>query len=301
MERKIVELIKNMGPLTGQELMNATQEDRLPLWQVCKLSGRLTIRTLGPRYLRLDRRIEGYARLSPSILREFLTYSVVGLAEDQESLALKATTILSHIEGVSRAKRDLAFNVISSLSGHFQDDNTLTERTCFILAGDIVYNMAHDVPRPERSTGKMVNGSDMDIIVIVDDLLPKPVVDRLDEAIYQEKHRLLMTPHLREEIDYIVKGLERVRKQVRFDTFKHMVASKIIHEGIFLYGSKTLYLTVKDILKKSGADRKLRAMERASELFRNRAEEILLRERPDRIRAEFLNLFYPDEESEEFE
>lgn len=301
MENDIIELVKNRGPLTGQELFDLTQEDRLSLWRACKLSGRLSLRILGTRYLRLDRRVIGYARLSPSILREFLTYSVVGLVEDQESIILKANSILTHIQGISHAKRDLAYNVISSLTSHFQDDTTLTEQTCFILAGDIVYNMAHDVPRPERSTGKMVKGSDMDIIVIVDDLLPKPIVERLDEAIYQEKHRLLMTPHLREEIDYIVKGLERVREQVQCDTFKHIVAAKILQEGILLYGSEVLYRTVKALLKESGADRKLRAMERESEDFRNRAEEILLRERPDRIKAEFLNLFYPDEESEEFE
>jgi hypothetical protein len=48
-----------------------------------------------------------------------------------------------------------------------------------------------------------------------------------------------MAPHVREEIDYVVKDLDRVREQMRFDTFKRMVACKILQEGIFLYGGKT--------------------------------------------------------------
>jgi hypothetical protein len=58
----------------------------------------------------------------------------------------------------------------------------------------------------------------MDLVVVVDDQFPKASMERMDEAIYKEKYRLLITPHLREEIDYIVKKLERVREQVRFDT-----------------------------------------------------------------------------------
>ncbi|MFZ7112497.1 MAG: hypothetical protein ACOWYE_12510 [Desulfatiglandales bacterium] len=301
METKIAGLIRERGPLTGQELLDATQEGGLSLWRACKTSRLLSMRSLGTRYLRLDRRIEGYARLSPSILREFLTYSVVGLAEDREALNLKADAILSHIAAVSRSKRGLAYNVISSLLNQFSDEAVLREQSCFVLAGDIVYDMAHDVPRPERSTGKMVNGSDMDIVVIVDDLLPGPIVERLDEAIYQEKCRLLITPHVREEIDYVVKGLERVREQLRFDTFKHMVACKILHEGAYLYGSDTLFQAVKSMLREYGVEKKLRDLEKKSDSFRQHAEHLLLHEDPDRIRTEFLNLFYPVEESEEFE
>ena len=147
----------------------------------------------------------------------------------------------------------------------------------------------------------MVNGSDMDIVVIVDDLLPKSIVERLDEAIYQEKCRLLITPHVREEIDYVVKNLERVREQLCFDSFKHMVACKILHEGTCLYGSDSLFQALKNMLRDYGVDGKLRELERKSETFRQQAEDLLLHEDPGRIQAEFLNLFYPVEESEEFE
>ncbi len=300
MEKEIIQQIARKGPLTGQEIQEQLHGDDLLLWRACKTSCHIMVKTLGTRYLRLDRRVQGFARLSPSILREFLTYSIVGLPEDPLSLIRKADRILAHIEDVSRAKSQLAYSVISSLTDRFPE-GMLAEHTCFILAGDIVYNMAHDVSRPERSTGKMVKGSDMDLVVIVDDHLPAAQVKRLDNAIYEEKYRLLITPHVREEIDYVIKNLERVREQIRFDTFKHMVACKILREGTCLYGNSDVFHRVKNMLKENGIDRKIQTMEARSLLFRKQAEECLLHEGPERIKSEFRDLFYPVEESEEFE
>jgi hypothetical protein len=301
LENKILHLIEESGPLTGSELLEATDEEGLVLWQTCRRSTRLLVQTIGSRYLRLDRRVEGYARLSPSILREFLTYSVIGLRDDSHSVALRAKEILGHIEEVSGAKSLLAYNVISALAGRLTFGITLNEHACFILAGDIVYNMAHDVPRPERSTGKLVRGSDMDLVVIVDEFLSPEETARLDEVIYQEKYRLFMTPHIREEIDYIVKDFDRVLEQIKFDTYKHMVACKILEEGAFLFGSEAMFGRVKSLLKEHGVIDRLRVMEREAHVFRVKAEEYLLREEPEKIKGSGMYLFYPTEESEEFE
>jgi hypothetical protein len=62
--------------------------------------------------MRLDQRVEGLARLSPSILREFLTYSVIGLASDPLAARGKADKILLHIEEVSKAKSQLAYSIV---------------------------------------------------------------------------------------------------------------------------------------------------------------------------------------------
>ena len=147
----------------------------------------------------------------------------------------------------------------------------------------------------------MVRGSDMDIVVIVDDDFPERLMDRLDEEIYKEKYRLLINPHLREEIDYIVKDLNRVREQVNFDTFKRMVACKILEEGTLLYGSDRIFHTVKAMLKERGIMEKISVMETRARGFRKKAEEYLVREDPLKIKEESLYLFYPTEESEEFE
>lgn len=88
--KKIIRLVEEKGPLTGSEIYDAVGGDGLVLWRACRLSKALSIRTLGRRYLRLDSRVEGFARLSPSIFREFLTYSVIGFAADPGPLTSKA-------------------------------------------------------------------------------------------------------------------------------------------------------------------------------------------------------------------
>ena len=301
MEKEIIRLVAEEGPLTGAEISKAMDNDLLLLWRCCKLSKNLAIRTIGRRYLRLDRRIEGFARLSPSILREFLTYSVIGLAGDDEALIQRANEINSHIEQITRAKSGLAYTILSAVVGRFGNSDLISRQACVIIAGDIVYNMAHDVPRPERSTGKLVKGSDMDIVVVVDDLFPERLTERLDEIIYQEKQNILITPHLREEIDYIVKDMNRVREQMKFDTFRHMVACKILQEGTLLYGSEDLFSDIKEMLRKQGVTEKLNDLENRARIFRRNAERDLLNKDPEKIRAEFHDLFYPTEESEEFE
>ncbi len=301
MEERIIRLIEERGPLTGTDLYDALEVDGIVLWQTCKRSGRLLVRSVGTHYLRLDRRLERLVRLSPSIWREFLTYSVIGLRSAPEAVEERAEQVRRHIEEVSRAKVDLVYRIVSGLGMWLESEYQSGWRYCFIIAGDIVYNMAHDVPRPERSTGRLVQGSDMDLVVIVEDGCPAEVCRRIDAAIFEEKSRLLMTPHLREEIDYVVKDLSRVREQMHFDDFKRMVACKILHEGAFLYGDEGLFQTVKALLRSEGVLEKLLDMERSARIFRRQAEEMLLTGDPDAIRLENLSSFYPAEESEEFE
>jgi len=301
MERDIVRVIREQGPLTGSELLETIHADMFLVWRHCMLSRDLSIQTIGPRYLRLDRRIEGFARLSPSILREFLTYSVIGLAEDPDATFQRGGEIRLHIEQVTRSKSELAYGIFSAVADRLENRDLLGRHACIMIAGDVVYNMAHDVPRPERSTHKLVRGSDMDIVVVVDDLFPKDVMEELDAMIYAEKQSLLMTPHLREEIDYVVKDMARVREQIRFDTFKHMVACKILDEGALLYGSEDLFCTIKELLRGKGITQRLNTLENQARLFRREAEEYLLSADPQKIREEYQYLFYPAEESEEFE
>jgi hypothetical protein len=301
MEEEIINLIEKRGPLTGAEILDATGADSLILWRSCMLCQRLIVRHVGTRYLRLDRAVDGFARLSPSILREFLTFSVVGFNGDSAPLEEKAQELVSHIEKVSKAKMELAYRIASGLIGGLGSEWALKDQICFIIAGDIVFNMAHDVPRPERSTGRLVTGSDLDIVVVVSDEFPDDLMRRLDDEIYREKYSLLMTPHVKEEIDYIVKRLARVREQVCFETFKHMVACKILDEGTLLYGSEELFTAVKSMLRANGVTEKLNYMEKQARMFRQQSEQYLLLHDPKKIKDESLSLFYPAEESEEFE
>jgi len=298
-EARVIEIIKENGPLTGAELTPHFDMDPLLLLRECRLSKALTVQIIGSRYLRLDRRIDGFARLSPSILREFLTYSVVGLSDAPVPLNEKADELNKKIEEISRSKCDLAFNIVSSLMTRLEYGSK--EKACFIIAGDIVFNMAHDVPRPERSTGKLVQGSDMDIVVIVKDEDAEHLVARLDEEIYKEKYSLLISPYNKEEIDYIVKSVSKVREQLKFDTFKHMVACKILCEGTFLFGNEELFNSIKQMLMDEGIGDKINTMEERALQFRKKAEERLLGRDPEKALQDNEFLFYPTEESEEFE
>jgi len=118
---------------------------------------------------------------------------------------------------------------------------------------------------------------------------------------YREKQKVLITPHLREEVDYVVKDLARVREQMEFDTFKRMVACKILQESTLLFGKQDLFETIKSMLLEQGITEKLMRMEEHAAIFRSNAETTLLREDPAKIKNEGLYLFYPTEESEEFE
>lgn len=298
MEAVIIDLLRSRGPLLGSELQAATGNEGLLLWRSCMRSRHLRICRAGRRYLRLDRRVPGYGRLSPSIWREFLTYSVIGLQDQEQSTKARSAELSRQIQAISRAKADLAYQVACIQWSRLEPRLGKGEEACFIIAGDIVYNMAHGVPRPERSTGKLVQGSDIDLVVILSDTCRDDVLQELDDGIFREKHRLLITPHIREEIDYVVKPMARVREQIRFDTFRRMVACKILQEGTLLCGSEDLFTSVKKMLRQSGVDARLRALEKTALRFRAQAERMLLQGRGN---GDLLSYFYPAEEAEEFE
>lgn len=301
LEKKIIDYIKRKGPLTGLELKESFKEDSLMLWQTCMRTKKLVKTRIGTRYMRLDRRLDEFACLSPSILREFLSYSVMGLVDNPDLISKKVNEITSHIEMVSKYKLELAYSIVSNIKKQLDEIWGDNLQVSFIIAGDIVYNMAHDVPRPEQSTGKLVKGSDIDLVVVLEDGASEDFINNLDKAIYGEKYRILTSPSFREEIDYVIKKVSKVREQLQFGTFKEMIACKILEEGHLLYGSEDIFNEIKTLLKKHGVTEKLGELEKKAQIFRKNAEEYLLYADPDMAKIESLYLFYPHEESEEFE
>ncbi len=273
--------------------------EALPLWQICRKAPDLRFECIGKRFVRLDRAVEGYARLSPSIRREFLTYTVLGLESQKTDIEAKALQLGKEIRLISQAKRDLARDAMEEVAQSLAEWESMREHVCFIIAGDITYNMAHAVPRPEISTGKMVRGSDLDIVVIAEDGVSKEALKTLDETILRKKHFLLVHPNYQEEIDYLVKDIAKVRQQLKFDSFQHMIASKIIFEGELLYGSSVLFQNIKAMVEESGVPGKLAVMEKRAIEDRKKAEESLLQSDPAQSDAAFVNLFYTREEGDE--
>jgi len=299
LEERIVDLVAT-GPRTGAELREALGAEVFATWKACMLSARLTVRRVGRRYMRLDRKVEGLARLSPSILREFLTYSVVGLSGDDAACDERVAELERYTAQISSQKLALATAMVTEIATPLVAGHDV-EPLAILMAGDVVFGMAHDVSRPERSTGAMVQGSDLDIVVIVRDDAPEDLVRALDDAIYGKKYQFLRSPAFREEIDYIVKRCSKLREQMQFDTFQRMVACKILDESILIFGSEELFQQAKEMLCASGVVDRLREMERAAVVSRAERESYLLSTDEDILRASDLFIFYTDDESEEFE
>jgi hypothetical protein len=296
-EKEIISILEEHGPLTGAMLVEQTGIPVLPLWQACCKAKDIRLETVGRRFLRLDRNVEGYARLSPSIRREFLTYTFIGLNSQAEKLKEKVAAFKRETDRISREKRDVAKQSIVATLNIMPEKDTVLQKACFILAGDVVYGMSHTVSRPEKSTGEMVRGSDLDIIIVAEDDLNPEVSRALDNYIHKRKHLLLVND--REEMDYLIKNMSRVREQLRFDIFSSMVASKILNEGQFLYGNADVFQKVKDLVKEYGIPEKLGTLEQQAIDNRKLAESQLLDIDAETESSEYLNLFYTRAEEDE--
>lgn len=291
-------LLDKKGPLSGKDFMIEAGLDTFQAWKLCAGSEEIITRIIGRRYLRLDHKVEGYARLSPSIMREFLNYTVVGLVKSQTAIEAQVKRLEKEIAKISKKKINLARETIQRLFENHPERDHIINQTCFIIAGDVVFGMAHAEPRPEASTGELVKGSDLDIIVIADDL-PVQILEDLDALIYREKYNLLMNPVSKEELDYVIKDLYTVEKQLQFADFKAMVASKILHEGQFLYGSERIYGRVKQRLIDNAIPQKIQILEETARLNRSAAASALLEADASADHDELMALFYTTEEKEE--
>lgn len=298
-EAAVISTLREHGPLTGSELLDKVDLEPLDLWRFCTTSPRVLAWVSGRRFLRLDRAVSGYARLSPSIRREFLTYTLLDLTSMRPRLEERAAALTAETRRISEAKRRLAAHTVAAVVESLAARNVVRERACFVLAGDITYGMAHRVPRPEHSTGKLVRGSDLDIVIVTDDDFDPAVRETLDDAIYQKKHFLLISPSYREEIDYLIKDLATVRRQVAFDTFEHMVACKILAEGELLHGSTDLFSSIRRMLAQQEIPLKLDAMEAEATRNRVEAERTLSQVGREQGDSRFLNLFYTSDEGDE--
>jgi hypothetical protein len=298
-EDKVIEILKERKSLTGKELWNESQIEELPLWRICHRSQRIVSKIVGRRYLRFDRAVEDYARLSPSIKREFLTYTVCGLKENSEEIKERAKDLRQKIKETSKKKYNLAKKIISGIVESDEHREEIEKNACFIIAGDIVYNMAHLEPRPEKSSGELVRGSDLDIVIITEDKFPKRVIEELDSKIYREKYRYLFDPNYRQEIDYVIKNISKTKEQLNFDSLERMIAAKLLYEGRLLCGSREMFENIKKMLLERKIDDKLAALEKKARKNRLAAISDLLGSGDKPLSPEWMHLFYTQEEAEE--
>ncbi len=274
-ERDIIDVLKAEGPLSGGALANKLgvlyeQRDAVTyLWALCTSSERIHTKRIFERYLRINKR-NGELYLSPSIPREFSEFAIVSLSKSEAEEASKK--LKAHHEEVSKQKKSIAKTAIGNAVNNLRHFG-VEEYSCFLLGGDVAYGMASDAPR-EASNGELVQGSDIDIIIL-NSGIESDLIEKLDNAMLLQKIMLLRQPY-QQEIDYKIKGFDMVKDQSAMDTPVKAVACKIIAESDFLYGNRKLHDKAMELLEQRGAIEKLNELKDCASVLRQEYEKRLL-------------------------
>lgn len=297
-EARVVEAIREKGPRIGKELaFDLPDVPSLALWQACYKSRELHISHFASYYLRFDITRDDQVRLSPSILRDFLSFTLFGLPGQRDQMIERQGTLSNYHREVSKEKIAVAQDVMSNLL--VQMPREVRANLCAFIAGDLAYFLAHNEPREHAGIGEMIKGSDIDIIVIHQDLAPD-IVEGIENDMTQLKNFYLRHPNHRHEIDFVVKSRAKMERQFRYTDIHDKIASKIAYESMFLGGSLPLYMAVRDTMKRTGVD-ELIEMDFAHALQdRKNAMRTLLEWTSGELDDETRSLFYFSQERVEF-
>ena len=293
LEAQILEILAGKSSVLGVEIAEILDNRYFDIWRTCHNSAAIYSTPFGRYYLRIDEKIEGLARLSPSILRDFLTYNRVStIGNFEKALEDAKHSRQQHVQ-ISEQKRQIARQVVAETL-----DADVLAHTGIMIAGDVCRNMAHLVPRPERATGKLVRGSDIDLIFVIekDDDLKAEIAAKISEA----KAIYLQHPALREELDFVVNTLEHYQVVSRFEDAHDMISCKAALEGQYLAGSRKILQRSTAILLQAQIPRKVIKLTEKAFSDRLRAME-RLRKDPDVIGLpRERRLFYYSDEIWEF-
>ena len=297
---RIINVLNNKGPMLGKELVEELNlgTDYLPLWQACFQSQIFQISHFSRYYLRYDLGREDLIRLSPSILRDFLSFTLIALPHQRSSVIDRRILLSNRHMDISVRKLNLARSILVGLGDLI--DQTDIDKLCAFIAGDIAYYLGHDEPRECHSLGEMVNGSDIDIIIIHEDVLATETIAKIDRYLSEQKYFFLKAPNYREELDFIAKPVARFREQLAYETIQDKIACKILYESMFVYGSARLYMEISEELTTSGV-RKLIDSDLAKGIVdRREAIQKLLSSNPNDVTANEQSLFFFSQERVEF-
>lgn len=274
---KVSELVDKTA-LSGRELLSELRinyDDRskvVDLWAEC-VNSDLTIAQRNTQYLRLNKH-NGQEYLSPSVPRRFADFSAISKHPDLAAQRLEQLSA-QHVR-ISEEKKDTLNEILDDFRGRLHQvcPNFDDANYCALIAGDVTYNMASDAPR-ETAYGKVVDGSDIDLIIIVKDGVDiKPI----EEILYREKVKLTNPPY-GEELDFKVKTVSQAITNTHCKKHTDLIALKILVESIFLRGNGKL---IYDILEEATANGGTGTLAQAhAKAISNRKlyEQILLDER----------------------
>ncbi len=297
-EARIVAELETKGPRIGRELaLDLPDVPSLSLWQACYRSRALHVSHFASYYLRFDVTREDQVRLSPSILRDFLSFTLFGLPGQRDRMIERQGTLSNHHREISKQKIAVAQDVLNSLLRQLPKD--AGGSLCAFIAGDLAYFLAHDEPREHQASGEMVRGSDIDIIIVHDNLAEDTVL-QIDHEMTALKAFYLRHPSHRHEIDFICKSRVKMERQFRYVDINDKIASKIAYESMFLGGSLALYMSVRDSMRRSGVDELIEIDFEHALHDRKHAMRQLLDSVTSDLDEETRSLFYFSQERVEF-
>lgn len=250
-EDEIKDVLRTVGPVTGAAL-----SERLPhfteiaIWRACNVSNDVRVSNCARYYLRYDILRGNQLRLSPSILRDFLTFSLVYLTDQKIEIVEAGTMLANRFRTISLEKLTWAREALLQLDEDLQD--VLYEHCVVFLSGDIAYFLAHETKRRHSQLGVEVNGSDIDIVIVTNRGAPPDKIAQIESQLLVTKKIFLMEPHIREELDFIVKPIDTMLGQLAYGNIHQKIASKILYESYFLMGRVDIYQTLMRHLKLSG-------------------------------------------------
>lgn len=222
----------------------------IAIWRACYGSSQLRVSNCARYYLRYDILRGNQLRLSPSILRDFLTFSLVYVTDQMVEIVEAGTMLANHFRTVSLEKLSWAREALLQLDDDLQE--VINEHCVVFLSGDIAYYLAHETKRTHSQLGVEVNGSDIDIVIVTNRGAPPDKIERIESQLLVTKKIYLMTPHIREELDFIVKPIDTMLGQLAYGDIHQKIASKILYESYFLMGRVDIYQTLMRHLKMSG-------------------------------------------------
>lgn len=240
LENQIEAVLNEQGPLIGKKIIEAIgTEDFINVWKACYQSNRFRVVNCARYYLRYDVTRKNQLRLSPSVLRDFLSFSLIHLS-GQEAMAVEKGAILANKHRIiSLKKLRVARQALLSLEPATQ--KMLNERACCFIAGDTAYFLAHEEPRLHKQVETIVHGSDIDILIVHDDDLEQSVVEDAEKQFLAFKFRALKDIRIGQEVDFLFKPVKKMKSQFNYSDIHEKIACKILYESFFLYGRLDMY------------------------------------------------------------
>lgn len=299
LESQIITVINEEGPLLGKELMEQIEtDDFFAVWQACFNSGFLQISHFARYYLRYDITRKDFIRLSPSILRDFLSFTIFSLPHQRQSVIDRQVLLSNSHRDISVRKLGVATDAFLQLPE--EDRAFLQQNSCSFISGDIAYFLAHDEPRESNNLGKMVKGSDIDIITVYRDDIDEARLKTIEETFLKNKYIILKMTGYSEELDFIFKPASKMKSQFAYSDIHEMIASKILYESVFLHGSIELYMELKNDLESMGTKTKIEADFEAALTSRKNSMNTLLDNKSGILDENLKSLFFFSQERIEF-